>query len=105
MNNERIAKILLQGKVDGTRRRGKPRTAWMSAVEERTGIDLHRATELAQDRDKWGKIAENVGAHVRPKKSEVFSQGTEAGGARNSKDDLIFSFRLFHCVKPILICE
>ena len=66
MDNERIAKILLQGKVDGTRRRGKPRTAWMSAVEERTGISLPQAADVAQDREKWRKIAQNVGAYVRP---------------------------------------
>ena len=38
----------------------------MSAVVERTVISLTRATELAQDIDKWRKIAQNVGAHVRP---------------------------------------
>ena len=50
IDDERIAKIVLQGKVEGTTkivlqgiRRGKPRTAWMSVVEERTRISLHRA--------------------------------------------------------------
>ena len=38
----------------------------MSTVEERTGISLHWATELVQDRDKCRKIVLNVGAHVRP---------------------------------------
>ena len=64
MDNERIAKIVLQEKMDGIKRKGRPRTAWMSAVEERTGISLPRAVELAQDREKWRKIAQNVGAHV-----------------------------------------
>ena len=45
MDDESIAKIELQGKMEGTRKRVKPRTAWMSAVEERTWIGLHRATE------------------------------------------------------------
>ena len=42
MDDERIAKIVLQGKMESTRRRGKLRTASMSAMEHRTGIKLHR---------------------------------------------------------------
>ena len=60
MDDERIAKIVLQGKVDGIKRKGRPRTAWMSAEEERTGISLPRAVELAQDREKLKKIVQNV---------------------------------------------
>ena len=56
MDHERIAKTILQGKVEGTRKRGKPRTTWISAIEERNGFSLHRATELAQDRKKWRKL-------------------------------------------------
>ena len=72
MDDERIAKLVLQGKVEGTGRRGKPRTTWMSAVvEERTWISLHREKELAQDRKKWRKIVQNVGAHVRPTRLKI----------------------------------
>ena len=52
MDDQRIAKIVLQGKVDGIKRKGRPRTAWMSAAEERKGISVHRAVDLAQDREK-----------------------------------------------------
>ena len=54
MNDERIAKIVLKGKVDGIKRKGRPRAAWMSAVEKRTGISLPRAEEQAQYREKKG---------------------------------------------------
>ena len=64
MNDERIAKIVIKGKIDGIKRKGRPRTAWMSAVEKRTGISLPRAEEQAHNRKKW--IAQNVGAHRRP---------------------------------------
>ena len=66
MDQEHIAKTVLHGKVEGTRRRGKPKTTWISAIEERNGKSLHRASELAQDRRKCRKFAQNVGAHVGP---------------------------------------
>ena len=54
-DDECIAKIVMQRKLEGTRRREELRKVWISALEERTGINLHRATELAQDRSKWRK--------------------------------------------------
>ena len=45
MDHERIATTVLQGKVDGTRKREKPRTTWISAIEERNGFSLHCATK------------------------------------------------------------
>ena len=41
MDDERIEEIVLQVKVEGTRKIGKPRTALMSTVEERKRISLH----------------------------------------------------------------
>ena len=38
----------------------------MSAVEKRTGNSFPRAEEQVQDREKWRKITQNTGAHVRP---------------------------------------
>ena len=66
MKDERIAKKVLKGKVDGIRRNGRPRTAWMSAVEKITWIFLTRAKEQAQDREKLSNIAQDVVSHVRP---------------------------------------
>ena len=53
MEDERILNTVLQGKVEGARRKGKPRTTWMSAIEERHGFKLPRATKLVQDIDCW----------------------------------------------------
>ena len=47
MDDKRIAKIVLQSKMEGTRRIRNYITMWMSAIEKRTGIKLHRSTELA----------------------------------------------------------
>ena len=61
-----IARNTLQGKVEGSRRRGKPRTTWTRACEERSGLSLHQASQLAQDRTRWREFGQIVGAHVRP---------------------------------------
>jgi hypothetical protein len=66
MNRARIAPTVLQGKVNGKRRVGKPRTTWLKAVEERTGSSLFSSCELAKDRDVWRVCVQGVGAHVRP---------------------------------------
>ena len=52
-----FAKIDLIGKVDGIKRKGRPRTAWMIAVEKRIWISLPRAEEQAQDRENLRKIS------------------------------------------------
>ena len=70
MNNNRIARNTLQGKVEGSRRRGKPRTTWTRACEERSGLSLHQASQLAQDRTRWHEFGQIVGAHVRPSRNK-----------------------------------
>ena len=50
MDDEQVAKTVLQVKVVNTRRRGESRKNWMRAIEERTGIKLPRTTKLARDR-------------------------------------------------------
>ena len=62
---ECIAYTVLQRKMEGTRRRGKPRTNCVSAADERSKMSLHQASEKAQDRSKWKKLETIVGAHVR----------------------------------------
>ena len=66
LDRKRIALTVLQGKVEGVRRRGKPRATWISEVERREDLSLHRASVIAQDRAKWKELEEIVGAHVRP---------------------------------------
>ena len=52
--------------MEGTRRRGKPTTTWMSTIKKRTGIKLHQAIELVQDREEWRKFSDTFGAQIRP---------------------------------------
>ena len=70
MDSERIAPTVLQGRVDGKRRQGKPRETWFSEVTKRYGgadeMPLKKAIRLAQDRSRWREFEHIVGAHVRP---------------------------------------
>jgi len=64
MNDERIAKTVVQGKVEGTRRRGKPRATWLKTFEERSKLSLHQASIEAQDRRRWKELGSIIGTHV-----------------------------------------
>ncbi len=64
MHDERIARTVLQGKVEGTRRRGKPRATWMGTVKDCSGMSLHQASIEAQDRARWRELGYTIGAHV-----------------------------------------
>ena len=68
MNHGRIARTILQGKVDITKRRETTRTTrtpWMNAMEAITVISLNRVTELDQNRGRRRKLPHTVGAYVR----------------------------------------
>ena len=64
MNQTRIAPTVLQGKVDGVRRAGKPRATWANLAVERAQLSLHKTIGRAQDRLNWRELGRVVGAHV-----------------------------------------
>ena len=100
MDDERIAKINLQGKVDGIKRKERPMTAWTSAVEERKGISLSRAVELAKERERSGeRFQQNVEIHIRLTRqgesrllTRVFRQGEEE--EEEEEEVLIIAIRI-----------
>ena len=54
-----IKKTLLNGRVNGKRRRGRPRTSCTSNIEEWTGKSYIEAVRLTSNRYSWGIIALN----------------------------------------------
>ena len=49
IDNESTANIILQEKVDDTRRRDNPRTTWMSAIKKKRSLtELHRAIHFSR---------------------------------------------------------
>ena len=47
---------LMQGKMEGKRRRGRPATTWFQDLKEWTKLDIVAASQLATDRERWRKI-------------------------------------------------
>ena len=52
---------ILEGKVNGTKNRGRPRLTWMNDVIEWTGLKTYENVKrTAEDRDKWRAIVVNL---------------------------------------------
>ena len=47
-----MEKRLMQGKVEGKRRRGRPTTAWFQDLKEWTKLNIAAASQLATDRER-----------------------------------------------------
>ena len=62
MNNERIAKFTLEGKVAGKRRVGKPKISWLLTALK----DLGEAIETANNHSDWNRLCQHAGAFVPP---------------------------------------
>ena len=59
-NGDCLEKIIVQGHVDGQRRRGRQKTRWTDGIKECTGLSLTAAYRLAQDRNSWNDIIKRV---------------------------------------------
>ena len=64
--DDRISKNTLVGRMEGTRRIGKPRTYWLTSVLARTGIKLGEVIRKAEKRCDWRQLNFQAGASVRP---------------------------------------
>ena len=62
MNNARIAKFALEGKVEGKRRVRKPKLSWLKNALKRSGLNLGNAIETAYNRLDWKRLREFLGA-------------------------------------------
>ena len=51
-NGDSLQKIVLDGKVNGRRGRGRPRTSWSDNVSKWTGLSYHQAVRQAQELKK-----------------------------------------------------
>ena len=61
-----MEKRLMQGKVEGKRRRGRPTTAWFQDLKEWTKLDMAAASQLATDRERWREIIKVTAAQIAP---------------------------------------
>ena len=53
---DNLEKIMVQGHVEGKRKRGRQKIRWSDVIKEITGLDVCTASRYAQDRDGWNVI-------------------------------------------------
>ena len=54
-----LAKTILQGTVQGGRRRGRQRKRWEDNIKEWTGLEWNILPRKAENREEWRKLAVN----------------------------------------------
>lgn len=65
MTEERALRKILEARLLGEKRRGRPRKRWKDDVEEdlrSMGVTNYR--NMAMERDKWRRIVEEAKAHI-----------------------------------------
>ena len=56
----RLEKEIMQRKMPGARRLGRPRMAWMDNMKTWTGLSVEESVRMTEDRDKWRKYVHGV---------------------------------------------
>ena len=55
-----LEKMLMLGKIEGRRRRGRQRLRWLDGITDLMGMSLSRLQELVMDRKGWHATVHGV---------------------------------------------
>ena len=61
-----LQRVILEGKVEGKRGRGRKRTSWTDNIKTHLGLPINTCAELALDRKKWRAMTPNLGSEKEP---------------------------------------
>ncbi|KAL8620530.1 hypothetical protein ACOMHN_066953 [Nucella lapillus] len=67
--HDSLAKTILQGTVEGGRRRGRQRKAWANNAKEWTGETFNSLLRISEDRDLWRALTAVSG--MTPQRTQV----------------------------------
>ena len=62
-----MQKLIVEGKVEGKRGRGRRRKSWTGNIAEMTGECVNVCGELALDRTRWRTMASNLYKETEPR--------------------------------------
>ena len=74
VRHDSLCKTVMEGTVEGQRRRGRQRKMWMDNIKEWTGLKFENILEKAYDRDEWRRVVRSA-SHAFPRRSS--DHGTE----------------------------
>ena len=60
-----ISITILQGSIEGIRRRGRPKMQWQDNIVKWTGLDINKAMRAAENREGWKQIVTTSTAPLR----------------------------------------